>query len=58
MLESFAGLNAGDEGSQGIENPVDPPGALSGRAWAIATPSAAINTKADAKLAYLRTMAR
>ena len=57
-FDSLVALQAGDAGSHGVEKPVEPPGALSGCACAIAKPSATISAKPSAKLTHLRTMNR
>jgi L-alanine-DL-glutamate epimerase-like enolase superfamily enzyme len=50
--------NAGDAGSHGVEKPVEPPGAFSGCACAIAKPAATISASPNTRLAHLRTMGR
>jgi hypothetical protein len=57
-FDSLVALNAGDAGSHGVEKPVKPPGAFSGRACAITKPSATISASPNANLAHLRTMDR
>ncbi len=57
-FDSLAALNAGDVGKHGVEKPMEPPGAFSGYACAVAKPSATMSAKPSAKLANLRTMAR
>jgi hypothetical protein len=55
-FDSLVALNAGDAGSHGVEKPVEPPGAFSGCACAIAKQSATISAKPNARLAHLRPM--
>jgi hypothetical protein len=57
-FDSHAALNMGDAGTHGMEKPAEVPGTFSGCAYAIATPSAKMSTKPNAKVAHLRTMQR